>query len=290
MTGMQSLIKLNPGMAHRPMPKVSSSLIAFTQGDKDSFKKYVDNIEVLLTKYSKEHNAKWTKEELSDDMQDLAGRAKYQYQDCDGKSVEYIAQQTYTDDASGREHQKPCKFEAEKYWGNSKCVSSSDFGYFDGNPCVLFKLNKIFGWTPELYEISGDDDNLQNQESVVPPGHKNLEEKSELNEYKTYAAASVNSTNSTDHGNPGVPITCIGENAGDVDNLGEVEFYPPQGFLANFFPFNGQPGYQAPLVMMQARNANKGVVIQTMCKAWAKNIYHHKNDKAGSTRFEFLLD
>lgn len=282
MVGMNSLIKNNPGMAHRPMPKVSSSLISFSQGDKDSFKKYVDNIEVLLTKYSNEHEAKWKEEELPDDKIHLAGQLKYEYQDCTGKSIEDIAADTYTDERYGRTFQKPCKFDAAKAFAGSKCTAENSFGYYDGTPCMLFKLNKIFDWSPEPYDYSQDDAELQGQTSKG--GHKNLESKEELYEYKTYSYSYKN------NGTDGIPVTCIGENAGDVDNLGEVKFYPSSGFYTNFFPFNGQPGYQAPLVMVQMDKVNKGVLIQAMCKAWAKNIYHHKNDKAGSTRFELLID
>ena len=32
------------------------------------------------------------------------------------------------------------------------CTKENKFGFRDGRPCILIKLNKIFGWEPIPYE------------------------------------------------------------------------------------------------------------------------------------------
>lgn len=232
-TGMDSLIKGNPGMAFRPMPKVSSTLIQFKHDEEDTYRKYVDNIEILLHKY--------TAEQANED---------YSYQDCAGGA-----------DANA---DQPCKFDLSLL--GTACTKENNYGYSTGQPCVLMKLNKIFDWVPEPYDKNVTD---KDDKKSIPQELKD--------NYPAY------------EGN-GVAVTCTGENFGDVDNLGAVEFSPASGFLGTFFPFSGQKGYQAPLVMVQLSNIHRGVLVQVYCKAWASNIYHHKNDKAGSMRFEVLVD
>jgi len=228
-TGMDSLIKGNPGMAFRPMPKVSSTLIKFKQGEPDTYRKYVDNIKILLHKYKKEY------EEFGEDA----------YQDCDAGTRD-------------EDSDLPCKVNLDNL--QAECNEGNQFGYDDGEPCVLMKLNKVFGWEPEMYTI-GNDSNIPDELA------------------ENYAG----------YNQEGVAVTCIGENYGDVDNLGDVKFTPEVGFSKVYFPFTGQRGYQAPLVFLKMENIKPGVIVQVYCKAWAKNIYHHKNDKAGSMRFEVMV-
>jgi len=227
-TGMDSLIKGNPGMAFRPMPKVSSTLIKFKIGEEDTYRKYVDNIKILLHKYKKEH------EEFGADN----------YQDCT----------TSRDDDSDL----ACKLNLEGL--GAECNEANNYGYDEGHPCVLMKLNKVFDWEPVMYP-TGNDSNLPEELAA----------------------------NHEDYAGTGVAVTCVGENFGDVDNLGEVKFTPEEGFSKVFFPFSGQKGYQAPLVFLKMDNVKPGVLVQVYCKAWAENIYHHKNDKAGSMRFEVMV-
>jgi len=232
-TGMDSLIKGNPGMAFRPMPKVSSTLIKFNEGEEDTWRKYTDNIKILLHKYRQEQ----------EDCADC-------YQDCNA--------------GVDAESELPCKFDLDEFLG-AECTDANNYGYDTAEPCVLMKLNKIFEWEPEAYDTNDTSSwSTEAQEDL-------------LINYPEYTG-------------DGVAVTCMGENFGDQDNLGEIKFFPASGFMGTFFPFTGQKGYQAPLVFMKMSAPTKGTLIQVYCKAWAKNIYHHKNDKAGSMRFEVLIN
>ncbi len=42
--------------------------------------------------------------------------------------------------------------------------------------------------------------------------------------------------------------------------------------------------------MVKFNNPANGVLINVVCKAWAKNINHHYNDNAGLIKFELLVD
>ena len=78
----------------------------------------------------------------------------------------------------------------------------------------------------------------------------------------------------------------------DKENIGDVEFYPNTGFPYAYYPYTGQEGYRAPLVMAYFPNIKMGMVVMVRCKAWAANIQHsiHDWDYRGSTRFEVLVD
>lgn len=222
LTRYQSLIKQNPGMGFRPQIDVDDTLINFEQGVKDSYAPHVDNLQSFLKGYSNDSQSGLT--------------------DCTKNSKEDV----------------PCMFPLEML--GPKCTYKNNFGYNEGQPCVLLKLNKVFYWEPEAY---GNESKL---EEDAPE----------------YVKESYKDT--------GVLASCEGENYADRDNIGPVEFWPKEGFPFQYFPYENQEGYMAPLVMVQFIKPKPGTLIKVWCKAWASNIYHHQNDRAGSVRFELLVD
>jgi len=79
------------------------------------------------------------------------------------------------------------------------------------------------------------------------------------------------------------------QNPGDKDNILGTSYYPALGYSFAYFPYYNTKGYVAPLVFVQL-NVRPGALVQVWCKLWVSNIKHHKNDKAGSTHFELLVD
>lgn len=152
-----------------------------------------------------------------------------------------------------RDQSKVCRFKLDSL--GEECTWQKDYGYDEGSPCVLLKLNKVFGWTPEEYENGTEPDFVKGQ---ISPGH--------------------------------IHITCEGENPGDAENMGPVKFFPPNGFPIKYYPYRNQLGYRQPIVFAKFMHPMEGVVMQIWCKAWAANIMHHKNDKAGSIHFELMVD
>lgn len=137
----------------------------------------------------------------------------------------------------------------------ANCVKQQNYGYDDGMPCVLLKLNKIFDWEPVPYNLS-----------EVPEEIKNS--------YKDYA----------------IKVTCQGELPADRENLGDISYYPDEGFHFKYYPYLNQQGYRSPLVFVQFENPKTGILLMIECKAWAKNIIHNRLQKIGTIHFELLID
>jgi len=221
--GYDSLVKANPGMGFRPMPDVDSTLIRFEQGNPSSYKIYTDHIQAFLEQYENE------------------AQEGENFIDCDNLKEE------------DRDESKVCRFKVDKL--GSECTWQKDYGYDEGTPCVLLKLNKVYGWVPEEFENGTEPEDIAGK---ITPGN--------------------------------IAISCVGENPGDAENMGPVEFYPPTGLPIQYYPYTNQMGYRQPIVFAKFARPKEGVVMQIWCKAWASNIMHHKNDKAGSIHFELLID
>jgi len=231
MQKMYSPMKQNPGMGFRPMTKKDSTLIKFNATDSESYEKQINDILSYLR---------------------------------DGGYVDSdYATSNVTHDTSGKE-----LFSVDEAMNSSGCaINHTDinksFGYADGEPCVLLKINKVYDWEPAAF----DNETLNTEFGE--------EAQKALGDRLTF----------TDIG-----VTCEGENDADIDNLGGIQFYPDSGYQFQYFPYKNEQLYRAPLVFAKFSGAQKGVVMQVWCKLWTQNIKHHKNDKAGSVHFELMID
>lgn len=203
------------------MPDVETTLIKFKSGEADTYKSYIDTIEKFLEPYRKD---------LGDKVTDCTGGVR-------------------------ADPSKPCRFNIKDL--GEWCKRENNYGYNEGQPCVLMKMNKVFGWMADEYNNS------------TQPAPSNIAGRLESGY---------------------LPVTCDPEQNSDYDTIGEVEFFPSGGFNTIFFPYKMVDGYLPPLVMARFKNPMPGNLIQVWCKVWANNIYHHKNDKAGSFRFELLVN
>lgn len=175
----------------------------------------------------------------------------YMYENINQQSEAFIDCENLAE--KDRNKNKVCRFLIEKL--GPQCTWQNDYGYDWGQPCVLLKLNKIFQWMPIPYN-----------KSDCPP---------QLNGACTGAH---------------IHVTCEGENPIDAENMGPVQFWPPEGFPIYYYPYQNQEGYRAPIVMVKFMKPTNGVVINVWCKAWAHNIKHHRQDAQGSIHFELLID
>ena len=48
-----------------------------------------------------------------------------------------------------------CRINQEELFGGP-CTSDNNYGFKEGKPCILIKLNKIYQWEPEPYETIED--------------------------------------------------------------------------------------------------------------------------------------
>ena len=49
-------------------------------------------------------------------------------------------------------------------------------------------------------------------------------------------------------------LSCEGENPADVENIGEIDYYPFPGIPDYHFPYKNQPDYLSPVVFAHLKN------------------------------------
>ncbi|KAH9512815.1 Sodium/potassium-transporting ATPase subunit beta-1 [Bulinus truncatus] len=209
--GDGNLLKGNPGLGFRPMPDIGTTLIRIRQ-DRNEIQSYVQHINKLLEKYRNETSL------TTVDCSDITEPRP------DGKV--------------------PCRYNLSAL--TEHCHENNSYGMADGQPCVLLKLNKIYGWTPSQWKK----DDVKTDPNI--PNHIK----------DVYTAGQV-------------WIDCRGENPADRDNLGhvsQIQYYPQQGFPVAFYPYTNQVDYRAPLVFVKFLNVTRHVGIMVECVALDRNI------------------
>lgn len=145
------------------------------------------------------------------------------------------------------------------------CSKTNSYGYKTNEPCIFLKLNKIFGWTPEVYDepIPSMPLDLQQEINRTAPEQRNQ-----------------------------IWVSCDGHYSKDKEHFGNITYYPSQGFPYYYYPYLNQPGYLSPLVAVQINNPNKNNFLEIECRAWAKNIIYSGSlrDRKGSVTFQIIMD
>lgn len=159
-----------------------------------------------------------------------------------------------------------CDVDVKQY---GPCTSENHYNYHKSAPCIFLKLNKIYGWVPEFYN---DSNSLPNN---MPK---------ELKEYIKEKEQKEQHTMNT------VWVTCEGENAADIENVGQIQYYPRRGFPGYYYPYENSEGYLSPLVAVHFERPVRGIIINIECKAWARNIKHDRHERLGSVHFELMID
>jgi sodium/potassium-transporting ATPase subunit beta len=167
-----------------------------------------------------------------------------------------------------------------------ECSKGIDgYGYFSGSPCVLIKLNKIFNFVPEPYT-----------EKTLSKADERGMPKYLQKQILTYAKSSTKFDQSK---LDSTWVSCEGENPGDVENIGKLEYYAPGSEISGtqfygipnfYYPYMNQDGYQTPFLFVKFLNPQKNILIQVECKAWAYNILADRVTRMGSTHIELIID
>uniref|UniRef100_A0A0B6YSK9 Sodium/potassium-transporting ATPase subunit beta n=1 Tax=Arion vulgaris TaxID=1028688 RepID=A0A0B6YSK9_9EUPU len=223
--GDSSLLKGNPGMGYEPMPDIETTLIYVT---KESRHSYVSNIRSVLASYN---------------------RSSLVNQNCTGWNTTRPTSSV------------ACKVDFDIL--TRGCNEGNAYGFLDGKPCILLKLNRIYGWIPEVWTPE-----VVRTVRAVPDAIK-----------QQYTSDRI-------------WIDCHGENPADDDNLGlaSVEYFPQQGFPLAYYPYLKQKDYRSPLVFVKFNNVSSHLGLMIECKALAMNIEVDRSEKEGSVHFELLVD
>jgi len=235
----------NPGVGYRPMPdnkSIESTLIWFRHGDDNgNWKPWAERLDDFLLPYKEDVDPK-------------------------GEKVTRVECGELGTKPSG--DNQVCMINREELF-QGDCTAENHYGFSKGSPCILLKLNKIYGWFPDYYNASEIPEELPEDLKTI---------------------IKTNADEGKEEHNRRVWIQCKGENPADVENAGEIVYYPNQGFSANFFPYKNQPGYLSPAVFMQLKNPRKGVMIAIECRAYAANILHDTMERRGLAHFEVMID
>ena len=242
----ESIIGVNPGMGVRPRQadgRIDSSMYFF--------------------------NGNWNEERTSDLEQDSDAGFAFRMEDFLGKTLtEGQADAVVcTEEELNKprdKNQKPCKFDP----ANFGVCGKFPYGYSQKsglNPCVIVKLNKIFGLVPQPFEHA----------DTLPEG------------IPANLVAKIQDPNEPRR----VYIECHGENAADEEALSSITYFPDhQGVPMGFFPHQVRTNLVSPAVAVQFTDVPRGQLIHIECKAWFKGVVHDRKERMGLVHFELLLE
>jgi len=242
----KGIIGTNPGVGFRPMPpdeRIESTLMWFRHGDDNgNWQSWVARLEDHLADY----------------------KNKTFVDQADTHAVECGELGSKSPGTEGI-----CRINQEELFGGP-CTSDNNYGFKEGKPCILIKLNKIYQWEPEPYET------IEDLPEDIP---------------QTIKSAFENNINAgKPELNQRVWLECDGENPADREHLGPVTYFPTNGVSRHFYPYLNQQGYLSPVVFARLDKPKHGVMIAIECKAWAKNIEHDSQDRRGLVHFELMID
>ncbi|KAH8238926.1 hypothetical protein KR038_008219 [Drosophila bunnanda] len=145
------------------------------------------------------------------------------------------------------------------------CSRANNYGYKANQPCIFLKLNKIFSWTPEVFDAPEKD---------MPEDLQQVINGTAMEERKQ------------------IWVSCNGHLSKDKELFQNIKYFPSQGFPAYYYPYMNQPGYLSPLVAVQFVSPPKGQMLDVECRAWAKNIIYSGSarDRKGSVTFQIIVN
>lgn len=214
-----------PGLSHTPRSEKSE--ISFDLTNQDSYKKYVESMSKLLEKYDEAEQLDETK-----------------YEDCGSNSY------TERGELGGSGGQrKSCRF-ARSDLGSCSGQVDDTFGFKEGKPCLIVKLNRIINYRPK--PPSSND--------TLPEGLK---------------GKSFNF----------IPVYCQNKRDEDKGDIGEIKYFGAggvPGFPLQYYPYYGkrlQPNYLQPLVAIQFTNLTVNKELRVECKVYGDNIDYSEKDR-----------
>ncbi|XP_041862827.1 sodium/potassium-transporting ATPase subunit beta-1a [Melanotaenia boesemani] len=215
-----------PGLSHTP--RSDKSEISFTISDESTYKKYVDSMKALLDQYDDE-------KQIGD----------VKYEDC-GVTPQPYKERGSLDDGSGQK--SSCIF--RRSWLEScSGLNDKDFGFKQGKPCLIVKLNRIVNFRPRA--PSKNDSRI---EALQIKTADNL-----------------------------IPVHCKNKREEDESKIGEIKYFGiGGGFPLQYYPYYGKrlhPNYLQPLVGIQFTNLTIGQELRIECKAYGANIDYSEKDR-----------
>uniref|UniRef100_A0A3Q2T407 Sodium/potassium-transporting ATPase subunit beta n=1 Tax=Fundulus heteroclitus TaxID=8078 RepID=A0A3Q2T407_FUNHE len=217
------------GLSHTPRSEKSE--ISFKMSEAGTYEKYINTVKELLKLYDLENQNNLD-----------------HYEDCGDTPG------PYKDRSDGQDppgQKKSCRFQKTLL---ESCSGKDDdtFGFKQGNPCLIVKLNRIVNYRPRA--PSND---------TLPEGLKG----------KSFTNL--------------IPIHCKNKREEDATKIGEIKYYGFSeggvvGFPLQYYPYYGKQlhgKYLQPLVAIQFTNLTLGEELRIECKVYGDNIYYNEKDR-----------
>ncbi|KAL7064872.1 hypothetical protein AAHC03_04786 [Spirometra sp. Aus1] len=225
LTGLSSSLELNPGLSTLPLIDIYTSLISFVANQPQSIDAVTSQLRAFLLSYQLPSKAL----ELSD-----CSKASH-----------------------ALDINRPCYFDLNRL---GPCNIWNAYGFEDDNPCILLKINRIYGWVPDPVPFA--DGVLVICEGASKDDTHNLGEIRYF-DFDFYQTTSL-SANKTE-----------GKSSNGT-------------FPSAFFPYLNQPQYQQPIVFVVFYNMKPNTLVRVQCYLIAKNIRVDIARGEGSVKFEIM--
>ncbi|XP_062865483.1 sodium/potassium-transporting ATPase subunit beta-1b [Trichomycterus rosablanca] len=224
-----------PGLTHSPRSEKTE--LSFNINNVETYVKYTKAMLKFLEAY--------------DDAKQID---QMKFEDCGEQPADYKNRGDLESEIGVR---KSCRF-SRTHLGPCSGIEDNYFGFSEGKPCLIVKLNRIVNFKPKP---------LQSNESLPE-------------EAKTKLQPNV------------IPIHCTARRPEEKQLLGEVNYYGiGEGFPLQYYPYYGKllhPQYLQPLVAIKFANMTMNYELRIECKVFGENIYYSEKDRFQG-RFEVKL-
>ncbi|KAG7326410.1 hypothetical protein KOW79_009811 [Hemibagrus wyckioides] len=215
-----------PGLSHTP--RSDKAEISYSMQDEDTYRLYVKAMKELLEPYIDDR-------QLDDSK----------YEDCGDAPAKYTERGDLESETGER---KACRF--KRTWlGSCSGLEDGSFGFKDGKPCLIVKLNRIVNFRPRPPKSNSS---LPVAAGGVLPQHL-------------------------------IPIYCSSKKEEDTDKIKEIKYFGlGQGYPLQYYPYYGKllhPHYLQPLVGIQFTNITHNEELRVECKVYGENIDYSDKDR-----------
>ncbi|XP_024121018.1 sodium/potassium-transporting ATPase subunit beta-1b [Oryzias melastigma] len=215
-----------PGLSHTP--KVDKAEVSYSINSYETYMPFTKALREFVSQYDDANQGDQSK-----------------FDDCGQEPAEYKLRGDLDDNAGVR---KACRF-SRKWLGPCSGLEDESFGFKEGKPCIIVKLNRIVNFRPR--PPSSNDS--------IPPE----------------AAPKVQ---------PNViPLFCTNKREEDAGKIGEIKYYGiGGGFPLQYYPYYGKrlhPQYLQPLVAVQFANLTQNEELRIECKVFGENIDYNEKDR-----------
>ncbi|XP_003977640.2 sodium/potassium-transporting ATPase subunit beta-1b [Takifugu rubripes] len=215
-----------PGLSHTP--KSDKTEMSYNPDEFETYLPYTKALREFLSKYDEE-----------------AQMDPMKFEDCGEEPADYKNRGELESDMGVR---KACRF-SRTVLGPCSGLDDREFGFKEGKPCVIVKLNRIVNFRPR--PPSSNDTIPEDAQHKVQPNV--------------------------------IPLFCTNKREEDAGKIGEIKYYGiGGGFPMQYYPYYGKllhSHYLQPLVALQFTNLTRNTELRIECKVFGDNIDYSEKDR-----------